>query len=87
MRTAEIKRRTKGTDISIRIDLDGSGKNSISTGIGFFDHMLTALCVHGGFDFDISVNGDLEVARTGIRTGARRQIGDSPLRHSLHPYG
>ncbi|MBQ5417474.1 MAG: imidazoleglycerol-phosphate dehydratase, partial [Oscillospiraceae bacterium] len=61
MRTAEIKRRTKETDISIRIDLDGSGKNSISTGIGFFDHMLTALCVHGGFDFDISVKGDLEV--------------------------
>lgn len=61
MRTAEIKRKTKETDISIRIDLDGSGKNSISTGIGFFDHMLTALCVHGGFDFDISVKGDLEV--------------------------
>ena len=49
MRNAEITRKTKETEISVMLDLDGSGKAYIKTGIGFFDHMLTALCVHGGF--------------------------------------
>lgn len=61
MRTGEISRNTKETQIAIKIDLDGSGKHNINTGIGFFDHMLTALCVHGGMDMDISVKGDLYV--------------------------
>ena len=60
MRTAEIKRKTKETDISLKLTLEG-GERRIDTGIGFFDHMLTALCVHGGFDFSIHVKGDLEV--------------------------
>lgn len=61
MRTAELSRITKETDIYLSLDLDGSGKHNIDTGIGFFDHMLTAFCVHGGFDLDIKVKGDLEV--------------------------
>lgn len=61
MRTAEITRRTKETDISLSINLDGDGQYAIETGIGFFDHMLTALCVHAGFDLRIRAVGDLEV--------------------------
>lgn len=60
-RTAEIARKTKETDIKIKLNLDGSGTHDIDTGIGFFDHMLTALCVHGGFDMEISCKGDLYV--------------------------
>ena len=51
-RTAEIARTTKETDIKVRIDLDGTGANNIDTGIGFFDHMLTALSKHSGIDMD-----------------------------------
>lgn len=61
MRTAEITRKTKETDVKIKLNLDGSGTPDIDTGIGFFDHMLTALCVHGGFDMEISCRGDLNV--------------------------
>ena len=61
MRTSEITRKTKETDIKIKLNLDGSGTPVINTGIGFFDHMLTALCVHGGFDMEISCKGDLNV--------------------------
>lgn len=60
-RTAEIKRTTGETDISVKIDIDGTGKSNISTGIGFFDHMLTALSKHSGMDLDISCKGDLYV--------------------------
>ena len=61
MRTSEITRKTKETDIRIKLNIDGSGTPLIDTGIGFFDHMLTALCVHGGFDLEISCKGDLYV--------------------------
>lgn len=61
MRTSEITRKTKETDIKIKLNLDGSGTPVINTGIGFFDHMLTALCVHGGFDMEIFCKGDLNV--------------------------
>lgn len=60
-RTAEITRKTKETDITVLIDLDGKGENEISTGIGFFDHMLTALSKHSGIDMKITCKGDLEV--------------------------
>ena len=60
-RTAEIARKTKETDIKVKIDLDGTGANNIDTGIGFFDHMLTALSKHSGIDMDIVCKGDLQV--------------------------
>lgn len=60
-RTASIKRKTNETDIAITINLDGSGKGNINTGIAFFDHMLNQLSRHGQMDLDIQVSGDLEV--------------------------
>lgn len=60
-RSAEIKRTTKETDIKIILALDGSGIANINTGIGFFDHMLTAFAVHGGFDLTVNCKGDLNV--------------------------
>lgn len=60
-RIAEVRRTTKETDIYISFNLDGSGKCDISTGIGFFDHMLEQIGKHGGIDLIIKVKGDLEV--------------------------
>ena len=60
-RTAEVRRTTKETDIAIRLNLDGNGICRISTGLGFFDHMLEQIGKHGGIDLDIRVKGDLEV--------------------------
>lgn len=60
-RTASIKRTTKETDIDIFVDLDGSGKTEISTGLSFFDHMLDQIGRHSGIDLKIKVKGDLEV--------------------------
>ena len=60
-RKASVSRKTNETDISIRFDLDGAGKADISTGIPFFDHMLTAFTVHGFFDLEIKAQGDLAV--------------------------
>lgn len=60
-RNAEIKRTTKETDIKIILVLDGSGIANINTGIGFFDHMLTAFAIHGGFDLTVNCRGDLNV--------------------------
>lgn len=60
-RIANINRKTKETDISVTFDLDGTGKSSISTGIGFFDHMLEGFAKHGFFDLDCKVVGDLQV--------------------------
>lgn len=61
MRTATIERKTRETDIKLTVDLDGSGKTQIDTGIGFFDHMLTAFAVHSGIDLTVKCNGDLYV--------------------------
>lgn len=61
MRTEKVTRKTKETDITAEIDLDGRGSAEIDTGIGFFDHMLTAFAVHGGFDLKLRCRGDLEV--------------------------
>ncbi|MBR5420137.1 MAG: imidazoleglycerol-phosphate dehydratase HisB [Lachnospiraceae bacterium] len=61
MRKAEIVRTTKETDIRAELVLDGSGKSSIDTGIGFFDHMLTSFSKHGFFDLKLSAKGDLKV--------------------------
>jgi imidazoleglycerol-phosphate dehydratase/histidinol-phosphatase len=60
-RTSQIIRKTNETDIAIKLNLDGSGKSKIDTGIAFFDHMLDQLARHGQMDLEISVKGDLEV--------------------------
>lgn len=60
-RTAEVKRETNETKIYIKINLDGNGQNKISTGIGFFDHMLEQLSFHSDIDLEIKVQGDLQV--------------------------
>ena len=60
-RIAAISRKTKETDISITLTLDGSGKTDISTGIGFFDHMLDGFSRHGFFDLTAKADGDLDV--------------------------
>jgi len=60
-RSAEVERKTKETRIKVSIDLDGSGESRISTGIGFFDHMLTALAKHGLFDLTVDAKGDLQI--------------------------
>lgn len=60
-RSARIQRTTNETDISLALDLDGTGAVDASTGIGFFDHMLAAFARHGLFDLDVRVKGDLQV--------------------------
>ena len=84
MRTATCVRKTKETDITITLNLDGTGKNDIHTGIGFFDHMLDGMARHGLFDLSVSVKGDLDVdchhtvEDTGIVLGTaiREALGD-----------
>lgn len=61
MRKAEIVRRTKETAISVSVDIDGTGKYKINTGVGFFDHMLSGMARHGFLDLDVNVKGDLQV--------------------------
>ncbi len=61
MRTAEMSRKTKETDINLTLNLDGKGNNNIDTGIGFFDHMLEGFSKHGFFDLDVKIDGDLRV--------------------------
>ena len=60
-RTAEARRTTKETQIRVRIELDGTGQSKISTGIGFFDHMLESFARHGGFDLEVETQGDLHI--------------------------
>ena len=61
MRTAKIERNTKETQIKIELGLDGVGNHNIHTGIGFLDHMLAALAVHGLFDLTVHAQGDLHI--------------------------
>ncbi|MGN0346305.1 MAG: imidazoleglycerol-phosphate dehydratase HisB [Lachnospiraceae bacterium] len=61
MREAKLARKTRETDIKLSLQLDGKGQSSISTGIGFFDHMLTGFARHGLFNLDIKAEGDLQV--------------------------
>lgn len=60
-RTAKITRKTLETDILLELNIDGSGKTSIATGIGFLDHMLTSLAKHSSMDISLQCKGDLEV--------------------------
>ncbi len=61
MRSAQIKRTTKETDITISLNIDGKGKAKVDTGVGFLDHMLTLWAAHGMFDLDIRASGDIHV--------------------------
>lgn len=61
MRTASIDRKTNETEISVRIDLDGTGAHSMKTGVGFFDHMLDQLSRHSLIDMDVTCKGDLHI--------------------------
>jgi imidazoleglycerol-phosphate dehydratase len=60
-RTAKVTRTTKETNVEVSLDLDGTGTSNIDTGVGFYDHLLTALAHHGMFDLDIATKGDLEI--------------------------
>jgi imidazoleglycerol-phosphate dehydratase len=60
-RAADVHRQTLETDVRVTIDLDGSGRSEIATGVGFYDHMLGALAHHGLFDLTVAATGDLEV--------------------------
>ncbi len=83
-RIANIDRKTNETDIRLILNLDGTGKQEIHTGVGFFDHMLSGFARHGFFDLEVHVQGDLEVdchhtiEDTGIVLGTaiRTAIGD-----------
>ncbi len=83
-RNAQIARKTKETDIQINLNLDGSGKSSIATGIGFFDHMLEGFAKHGFFDLTVKIKGDLQVdghhsvedAGIVLGTGIKEALGD-----------
>ena len=91
-RVAEISRKTRETDIQVRLALDGAGKAQIATGIGFFDHMLEALARHALFDLDVRATGDLHVDQhhtvedVGIVVGQAlaRALGD---RRGIRRYG
>ena len=91
-RKAVINRKTNETDISMTLNLDGSGKANITTGIGFFDHMLDSFTRHGLFDMDCNVKGDLyvdthhSIEDTGIVLGKaiKEAVGD---KKSIKRYG
>lgn len=61
MRTAEVRRTTRETDVTVRVDLDGQGAATVATGIGFLDHMLTALAKHARLDLELTCTGDLHI--------------------------
>src|SRR3989338_6181448 len=84
MRTSKIQRKTKETDISIKLSIDGKGRYQIQTPIGFFTHMLESFAKHGLFDVELNVKGDTQVDQhhtiedTGIVLGLafRKALGD-----------
>ncbi len=95
MRVATIDRKTTETDISVTLGLDGSGTHDIETGIGFFDHMLTAFAKHGAIDLKVRAKGDLHidmhhtVEDTGIVIGQAlaKALGDcAGIRRFGHSY-
>jgi imidazoleglycerol-phosphate dehydratase len=95
MRTAQVERNTKETQIRVRLDLDGAGKAKLATGIAFLDHMLDQLARHGALDLEIEAKGDLEidahhtVEDIGITLGQAfaRAIGDKAgVRRFGHAY-
>ena len=91
-RKAEVIRKTKETEITLRIDLDGSGRYSIDTGIAFFDHMISLLSYHSGVDIFMKARGDIQVDShhtvedAGICLGdaIRKALGEAK---GIHRYG
>ena len=95
MRQSEVTRNTLETQITVKLDLDGTGKSSLSTGIGFFDHMLDQVARHGMIDLEIAARGDLHidahhtVEDVGITLGQAftRAVGDKKgIRRYGHAY-
>jgi imidazoleglycerol-phosphate dehydratase len=95
MRQAQVTRKTLETQISVKVDLDGTGKSTLSTGIGFFDHMLDQIARHGMLDLEIAATGDLHidahhtVEDVGIALGqaVARALGDKTgIRRYGHAY-
>ena len=92
MREAEVKRTTKETSIYVKLNLDGTGKADIDTGVGFLNHMMTLVAVHGMFDLVINATGDLDVdchhtvEDVGIAFGdaLKQALGD---KKGIHRYG
>ncbi len=96
-RVGRVERTTKETSVVVEINLDGTGQVDVSTGVGFYDHMLDQLGRHGLFDLTVKTEGDLHIdshhtiedtlARAGrrLQAGARRQASASPLRHAAVP--
>jgi len=84
MRKATVKRKTKETDISVAVDLDGSGKASVATGVGFFDHMLEQVARHSLIDITVRAKGDLHIDQhhtvedvgIALGTAVRQALGD-----------
>lgn len=95
MRTGKIERRTKETDITVAINIDGNGRVKIETGVGFMDHMLTLFGVHGFIDLTVTANGDVDVddhhtvEDIGICLGRalKKSLGDKAgIRRYAHSY-
>ena len=70
-RTAEISRKTAETDISLSLNVDGAGNAEVSTGLGFYNHMLEAFARHGRFDLQVAATGDLDVDANAISADAK----------------
>jgi imidazoleglycerol-phosphate dehydratase/histidinol-phosphatase len=79
-RTAKVNRKTSETDIQIELNLDGSGKSAINTGIGFFDHMLEQIARHGNLDLNIKVKGDLQIDEHHTVEDVALALGDAVLK-------
>jgi imidazoleglycerol-phosphate dehydratase len=95
MRKGQVKRTTRETDIAVELDLDGTGRASIETGIGFFDHMLESFAKHGGLDLTVKAKGDLHVdmhhtvedVGIAIGTAVKQALGDlKGVRRFGHAY-